>query len=61
MKGVFCDIGFTIKDEYLVIVTAEDNLLKGAAAQATRAGRLALRVVRIGQIDARNRAGAPAA
>ncbi|QCI16890.1 N-acetyl-gamma-glutamyl-phosphate reductase [Buchnera aphidicola (Aphis helianthi)] len=38
IKGIvklpFCDIGFTIQDEYLVIVTAEDNLLKGAAAQA---------------------------
>ncbi|ALD15016.1 N-acetyl-gamma-glutamyl-phosphate reductase [Buchnera aphidicola (Aphis glycines)] len=38
IKGIvklpFCDIGFTIKDKYLVIVTAEDNLLKGAAAQA---------------------------
>ncbi|UPT14436.1 N-acetyl-gamma-glutamyl-phosphate reductase [Buchnera aphidicola] len=34
VKLPFCDIGFTIKDEYLVIVTAEDNLLKGAAAQA---------------------------
>ncbi|QCI18616.1 N-acetyl-gamma-glutamyl-phosphate reductase [Buchnera aphidicola] len=38
IKGIvklpFCDIGFTIDNKYLVIVTAEDNLLKGAAAQA---------------------------
>ncbi|QCI25285.1 N-acetyl-gamma-glutamyl-phosphate reductase [Buchnera aphidicola (Sitobion avenae)] len=33
-KQPFCDIGFIIKDNYMVIVTAEDNLLKGAAAQA---------------------------
>ncbi|QFQ32793.1 N-acetyl-gamma-glutamyl-phosphate reductase [Buchnera aphidicola (Aphis fabae)] len=40
IKGIaklpFCDIGFTIRNEYLVIVTAEDNLLKGAAAQAVQ-------------------------
>jgi len=32
----FCDIGFFIKDEYIVIIAAEDNLLKGAAAQAVQ-------------------------
>ncbi|QCI18044.1 N-acetyl-gamma-glutamyl-phosphate reductase [Buchnera aphidicola (Aphis nasturtii)] len=40
IKGIvklpFCDIGFTINNEYLVIITAEDNLLKGAAAQAVQ-------------------------
>ncbi|WP_284443238.1 N-acetyl-gamma-glutamyl-phosphate reductase [Buchnera aphidicola] len=35
-KQPFCDIGFVIKDNYIVIVTAEDNLLKGAAAQAVQ-------------------------
>lgn len=35
-KLPFCDIGFTIKDNYIVIVAAEDNLLKGAAAQAVQ-------------------------
>jgi len=35
-KQPFCDIGFIIKDDYIVIVTAEDNLLKGAAAQAVQ-------------------------
>lgn len=36
VKLPFCDIGFSIKDKYLVIVAAEDNLLKGAAAQAVQ-------------------------
>lgn len=36
VKLPFCDIGFVIKDNYIVIVTAEDNLLKGAAAQAVQ-------------------------
>ncbi len=40
IKGIvklpFCDIGFAIKDKYLVIITTEDNLLKGAAAQAVQ-------------------------
>ncbi|CAL4326114.1 N-acetyl-gamma-glutamyl-phosphate reductase [Buchnera aphidicola] len=35
-KMPFCDIGFVIKDNYVVIVAAEDNLLKGAAAQAVQ-------------------------
>lgn len=30
----FCDIGFAVQDEHLIVVAAEDNLLKGAAAQA---------------------------
>lgn len=30
----FCDIGFAIQDQHLIIVSAEDNLLKGAAGQA---------------------------
>ena len=34
VKLPFCDIGFIIKDKYIVIIAAEDNLLKGAAAQA---------------------------
>lgn len=36
LKLPFFDIGFAIKNEYLVIVAAEDNLLKGAAAQAVQ-------------------------
>ncbi|WP_411704558.1 N-acetyl-gamma-glutamyl-phosphate reductase [Edaphovirga cremea] len=32
----FCDIGFAVKGEHLIIVAAEDNLLKGAAAQAVQ-------------------------
>lgn len=35
-KSPFCDIGFIIKDNYIIIVTAEDNLLKGAATQAVQ-------------------------
>ncbi|CAK9887006.1 MAG: N-acetyl-gamma-glutamyl-phosphate reductase [Candidatus Erwinia impunctatus] len=38
IKGVaglpFCDIGFAIQGEHLIIVSAEDNLLKGASSQA---------------------------
>ncbi|KAI3490497.1 hypothetical protein L1887_45330 [Cichorium endivia] len=30
----FCDIGFAVQGEHLIVVAAEDNLLKGAAAQA---------------------------
>lgn len=30
----FCDIGFSVKDNYLIIIGVEDNLLKGAASQA---------------------------
>ncbi|ATF94832.1 N-acetyl-gamma-glutamyl-phosphate reductase [Cedecea neteri] len=32
----FCDIGFAVQDEHLIIVATEDNLLKGAAAQAVQ-------------------------
>ncbi|MXP67918.1 N-acetyl-gamma-glutamyl-phosphate reductase [Pantoea sp. Aalb] len=32
----FCDIGFVIKGEHLIIVSAEDNLLKGASGQAVQ-------------------------
>ncbi|MFI0488138.1 MAG: N-acetyl-gamma-glutamyl-phosphate reductase [Yersinia sp. (in: enterobacteria)] len=32
----FCDIGFSVQGEYLIIVATEDNLLKGAAAQAVQ-------------------------
>lgn len=32
----FCDIGFVLKGEYLILVGTEDNLLKGAAAQAVQ-------------------------
>ncbi|PHM39523.1 N-acetyl-gamma-glutamyl-phosphate reductase [Xenorhabdus mauleonii] len=32
----FCDIGFVVQGQHLVIVGAEDNLLKGAAAQAVQ-------------------------
>lgn len=30
----FCDIGFAVQDDHLIVVATEDNLLKGAAAQA---------------------------
>ncbi|QCI24708.1 N-acetyl-gamma-glutamyl-phosphate reductase [Buchnera aphidicola (Rhopalosiphum padi)] len=36
VKLPFCDIGFIVKDKYIVIIAAEDNLLKGAAAQAVQ-------------------------
>lgn len=32
----FCDIGFAVQDEHVIIVATEDNLLKGAAAQAVQ-------------------------
>ncbi|PHM72789.1 N-acetyl-gamma-glutamyl-phosphate reductase [Xenorhabdus kozodoii] len=32
----FCDIGFAVQEQHLIIVGAEDNLLKGAAAQAVQ-------------------------
>ncbi|MGX8940206.1 N-acetyl-gamma-glutamyl-phosphate reductase [Symbiopectobacterium sp. Eva_TO] len=32
----FCDIGFSAQDEHLIVVATEDNLLKGAAAQAVQ-------------------------
>ncbi|MGL4859277.1 MAG: N-acetyl-gamma-glutamyl-phosphate reductase [Enterobacteriaceae bacterium] len=30
----FCDIGYALQGQHLIVVAAEDNLLKGAAAQA---------------------------
>lgn len=40
LKGVvglpFCDIGFAVQGEHLIVVAAEDNLLKGASAQAVQ-------------------------
>ncbi|MDR3432890.1 MAG: N-acetyl-gamma-glutamyl-phosphate reductase [Rouxiella aceris] len=30
----FCDIGFAVQGEHLIVVAAEDNLLKGASSQA---------------------------
>ncbi|EEG86953.1 hypothetical protein PROPEN_00622 [Proteus penneri ATCC 35198] len=32
----FCDIGFAQQGEHLIVVGVEDNLLKGAAAQAVQ-------------------------
>ncbi|MBP2169166.1 N-acetyl-gamma-glutamyl-phosphate reductase [Erwinia toletana] len=32
----FCDIGFAIQGEHLIIVAVEDNLLKGASSQAVQ-------------------------
>ena len=32
----YCDIGFVLKGQYLVLLAVEDNLLKGAAAQAVQ-------------------------
>lgn len=32
----FCDIGFAVKGEHLIVVATEDNLLKGASAQAVQ-------------------------
>ncbi|WJV53980.1 N-acetyl-gamma-glutamyl-phosphate reductase [Pectobacteriaceae bacterium CE90] len=32
----FCDIGFSVQNEHLIVVATEDNLLKGAAAQAVQ-------------------------
>ncbi|MCD1125848.1 N-acetyl-gamma-glutamyl-phosphate reductase [Jinshanibacter sp. LJY008] len=32
----FCDIGFAIDGQHIIVASAEDNLLKGAAAQAVQ-------------------------
>jgi N-acetyl-gamma-glutamyl-phosphate reductase len=32
----FCDIGFAVQGQHVILVAAEDNLLKGAAAQAVQ-------------------------
>jgi N-acetyl-gamma-glutamyl-phosphate reductase len=36
----FCDIGFAVQDEHLIVVATEDNLLKGAAAQAMQCANI---------------------
>lgn len=44
IKGVeytpFCDIAFFIQGEHIIIVGAEDNLLKGASAQAVQCANI---------------------
>ncbi|OCG47635.1 N-acetyl-gamma-glutamyl-phosphate reductase [Gilliamella sp. Choc5-1] len=32
----YCDIGFVLKDRHLILISVEDNLLKGAVAQAVQ-------------------------
>ncbi|NIY49793.1 N-acetyl-gamma-glutamyl-phosphate reductase [Cedecea colo] len=32
----FCDIGFVVQERHLIVVATEDNLLKGASAQAVQ-------------------------
>ncbi len=32
----YCDIGFALNDRHLILISVEDNLLKGAAAQAVQ-------------------------
>ncbi|SCB87526.1 N-acetyl-gamma-glutamyl-phosphate reductase [Gilliamella intestini] len=32
----YCDIGFVLKNRHLILISVEDNLLKGAAAQAVQ-------------------------
>ncbi|MFC0322150.1 N-acetyl-gamma-glutamyl-phosphate reductase [Gallibacterium melopsittaci] len=36
----YCDIAFAIKDQHIIVVGAEDNLLKGAAAQAVQCANI---------------------
>ncbi|MCW9709386.1 N-acetyl-gamma-glutamyl-phosphate reductase [Avibacterium sp. 21-586] len=36
----YCDIGFAVKNDHIIIVGAEDNLLKGAAAQAVQCANI---------------------
>lgn len=38
----FCDIGFAVRGEHLIVVATEDNLLKGAAAQAVQCANIRL-------------------
>jgi N-acetyl-gamma-glutamyl-phosphate/LysW-gamma-L-alpha-aminoadipyl-6-phosphate reductase len=33
----FCDIGFSVEDDHVVVIAALDNLMKGAAGQAVQA------------------------
>lgn len=39
----YCDIGFATKNNHIIIVGAEDNLLKGAAAQAVQCANIRYR------------------
>ncbi len=36
----FCDIGFAVQGQHLIVVATEDNLLKGAAAQAMQCANI---------------------
>ncbi|HEY0210962.1 N-acetyl-gamma-glutamyl-phosphate reductase [Acerihabitans sp.] len=36
----YCDIGFAVQGEHLIVVATEDNLLKGAAAQAVQCANI---------------------
>ena len=36
----YCDIGFAVKNGHIIIIGAEDNLLKGAAAQAVQCANI---------------------
>lgn len=36
----YCDIGFVVKNEHIIIIGAEDNLLKGAASQAVQCANI---------------------
>lgn len=36
----YCDIGFVTKNGYIIIIGAEDNLLKGSAAQAVQCANI---------------------
>lgn len=36
----FCDIGFAMKNNHIILVGAEDNLLKGASAQAVQCANI---------------------
>lgn len=36
----YCDIAFAVQDQHIIVVGAEDNLLKGAAAQAVQCANI---------------------
>lgn len=36
----YCDIAFAVRDQHIIVVGAEDNLLKGAAAQAVQCANI---------------------
>ncbi|MGS3205280.1 hypothetical protein AB2861_22900, partial [Escherichia coli] len=38
----FCDLGFAVQGEHLIIVATEDHLLQGAAAQAVQCANIRL-------------------